>query len=374
MPTSPSRTVQVPSVPIRQRPGFTLIEVLVVIAIIGILVGLTVPAVNLAYRAIKQRAIGLECQAIATSVEAYRTKYGEYPPDGADPSLLLRHLRKVFPNIAPTEIALLTRTAPFETLNPPVANASLAGSVMDPTEALVFFLGGFSDDAVFPFSGKGGPLFLKDGSGAQVKSNSTAVASVQYNPDRLNPLYEFEQGQLTIELAGAITASGDDAIHGGAVDLIPAYHPKGLKMPFVYFDSRTYQQTTVANRYATAANGIVYPYRSTSVNTQYSATDTSVANRNRYFRFVNDKSFQVISAGLDDHFGGQSGLFYMYKPSDAGAVGGANSGDSLDLVASISSGSHPTPQYTRFLDSTGTSQTDNVTNFSQGTLEDSLSN
>ncbi len=75
---------------------------------------------------------------------------------------------------------------------------------MDPTEALVFFLGGFSDDPVFPFSGKGGPLLImNDGSPAvQVKSNHDPahISSVQYNPDRLNPLYEFQQGQLTIEL------------------------------------------------------------------------------------------------------------------------------------------------------------------------------
>ncbi len=96
------------------------------------------------------------------------------------------------------------------------------------------------------------------------------------------------------------------------VDLIPAYHPKGLKMPFVYFDSRTYQQDPrVANRYrSTTSKGLVYPYRSTAVNTKYNAAKTSTdpAERNRYFRFVNDKSFQVISAGLDDHFGGAIGI------------------------------------------------------------------
>ncbi len=93
MPTSLTSKLRVPSLSVDRRPGFTLIEVLVVIAIIGVLVGLTVPAVMMALSAVKQRAIGLECQAIASSVEAYRTKFGEYPPDGADPSLLERHLQ-----------------------------------------------------------------------------------------------------------------------------------------------------------------------------------------------------------------------------------------------------------------------------------------
>lgn len=350
-----------------RRSGFTLVEVLVVIAIIGVLVGLTVPAVNLAYKTIKKRAIALECQAIAQAVEAYRTKYDDYPPDGADPTLLARHLRKAFPNISPTEVALITSNAA-------VASGTLTGSVMDPSEALVFFLGGFSDDPVFPFSGPGGPFILMDGS-TQVKSNAANITSIQYNPDRQNPLYPFKQAQLTLAVVGGLTGSSEDAaLTGGTPDLLPAYHPSGLKMPFVYFDSRTYQQSTVANRFATLSAGVVYPYRSTDINTKFNAADNSIANRNKYFRFVNEKTFQVVSAGLDDHYGGQEGLFYMFKPTGGESTGSANSGDSLDLVASISSGTHPTPQFTRFNNSQGTSQADNVANFSEGTLEDSLSN
>ncbi|MCC6511663.1 MAG: hypothetical protein IT423_21365 [Pirellulaceae bacterium] len=89
---------------------------------------------------------------------------------------------------------------------------------------------------------------------------------------------------------------------------------------------------------------------------------------------MNEKTFQVVSAGLDDNYGGQDGLFYMFKPSNGEAAGSANSGDSLDLVATIGTGTHPTPQFTRFMNSAGTSQLDNVTNFSEGTLDDSLSN
>ena len=379
MPTCLQQRTRVRSASAAQRSGFTLVEILVVIAIIGVLVALTVPAVNLAYRTIKKRAIALECQAIAQAVEAYRTKYDDYPPDGADQTLMTRHLRKAFPNISPTEVNLLTGTFPLPSGNLPVASGTLTGSAMDPSEALVFFLGGFSDDPVFPFSGQGGPLIIMDDSSpaVQVKSNhpSGNISSVQYNPDRQNPLYPFKQTQLTLAIAGGLTASSEDAtLTGGKADLLPAYHPAGLTMPFVYFDSRTYQQTTIANRFATLSAGIVYPYRSTAINTKFSAADNSITNRNKYFRFVNDKTFQVVSAGLDDNYGGEEGLFYMFKPSGGESTGSANSGDSLNLVASISSGTHPTPQYTRFNNALGTSQADNVTNFSEGTLEDSLSN
>lgn len=378
MPTCLQQKTRARTASAARRSGFTLVEILVVIAIIGVLVALTVPAVNLAYRTIKKRAIALECQAIAQAVEAYRTKYDDYPPDGADVTLMTRHLRKAFPNISPTEVALITGSFPLPGGNLPVASGTLAGSAMDPSEALVFFLGGFSDDPVFPFSGPGGPLIIMDDSSpaVQVKSNHSGnISSVQYNPDRQNPLYPFNQAQLTLAVTGGLTASSEDAaLTGGAADLLPAYHPAGLQMPFVYFDSRTYQQSTIANRFATVSAGIVYPYRSTAINTKYNPADNSVISRNKYFRFVNEKTFQIVSAGLDDNYGGQQGLFYMFKPSGGESTGTANSGDSLDLVANISSGTHPMPQYTRFNNAAGTAQADNVTNFSEGTLEDSLSN
>ena len=370
MPTSLQRTQQVHTVRTARRSGFTLVEVLVVIAIIGVLVGLTVPAVNLAYRTIKKRAIAMECQAIAQAVEAYRTKYEDYPPDGADQELMKRHLRKAFTNIASSEFVLLSNPA-VVTGNPTI------GSVMEPSEALVFFLGGFSDDPVYPISGKGGPIDIRNG-GIQVTSDKMVASSVmQYNPDRQNPLYDFKQAQLTIEVVGSRTISSDDDITGYARDLMPAYHPGGLKMPFLYFDARTYQARTDANQFNAGPAGIAYAYRSTAVNTKVDPSVNTIENRNRYFRFMNEKTFQVVSAGLDDNYGGKVGLFYMFSPANGEAAGvTANSGDSLALLAAISPAeTHPRPDFTRFLgDNSSTAQSDNVTNFSEGTLEDSLSN
>jgi type II secretory pathway pseudopilin PulG len=58
------------------------VELLIVMAILGILAGLLAWGVNAARVAILKRAQAFEVQSIASAVEAYRTKYGDYPPDG----------------------------------------------------------------------------------------------------------------------------------------------------------------------------------------------------------------------------------------------------------------------------------------------------
>lgn len=339
--------------------GFTLVELLMVIAIIGILVGMGVVGINAGAKAIQKRAIALEVAAISQAVEAYKMKYGDYPPDGTSRTAFEAHFRKAFPNIKPSEFSLLV---------PPLVNGQTPVSVMDPAEALVFCLGGFSNNPQLPFTGDGGPLSKADGGG------------YQYNVDRSNAFFEFGQERLTLELQGTATQSSDEVTlgTGSQYDALPVYVPRGRTMPLVYFAASTYSfavpptlgppGTLVFNAYkGTGVSGIARPYKSDNENTSV-LQPTTRAQKERRFRYMNDKSFQIISAGLDDDFGGVNSewiviptdlppTFFRFPSGkqlniDTGAEAGSNYQDP--------NGSGPSPQL------------DNVTNFSEGPLEDSL--
>ena len=133
-----------------RRGGFTLVEVLVVIAIIGIIVGITIPVLAVALRRAESTAMAMEVTTIASALERYKEKYGDYPPDGSSATAMTRHIRRVFQEISAGELTILAAHAN--------ASTGISGAVMDPPEALVFFLGGFSDDPSRPLYWSGRSL------------------------------------------------------------------------------------------------------------------------------------------------------------------------------------------------------------------------
>lgn len=361
----PSTSTSKPSA----RRGFTLVEMMVVILIIGLLMTISVTAVMRAMTTGRQTAIKLEINALSQAVERYMQKYGDYPPDGSSKEVLERHMRRVFPRMTTPDTVLL------EKLVSPGGTFSYVA--MDRAEALVFFLGGFSEDPLHPLTGEGGPLTLAPG----VASPSTDLSDYQYNATRDNSFFDFDLSRLTTIRASdtAPLVSSDEevwsgnaseyALAGGA-DLLPVYLTRaGEYTPYIYFDSRTYGLvgTGAYNGFRSPLTGGLRPYKS-ELNIEAPRDGNAYADAAEAFKavpFHNPSTFQIISPGLDGNFGTM-----IDHPTDPG----------VPVHFLTETGRAVVPKtnifelgISRFQDGGAVlGHLDNITNFSESTLENGL--
>jgi prepilin-type N-terminal cleavage/methylation domain-containing protein len=228
--------------------GFTLVEMLVVIAIIGILAAILVPTLYIVVNRAKQNKIAQEISQLAMQIEAYKEKYGDYPPDCTDAATFTRHLRRAFPrhaeSIDPTTKLPVNSNFMFPD---GTVGTTLDPTQLDPSEALVFWLGMIKNDPRQPLNGTSPPT----------------------------PLFPFDENRLL------------DVDNDGWLSYIP---PDGKDAPYVYFDARTYSTASLVD---SSNNTILLPYM-TARDATTPATD---------WKFANPKTYQIVSAGLDGEYG-----------------------------------------------------------------------
>ncbi len=91
--------------------GFTMIELLVVVAIIGVLMSLLFPAVQGALDSAKKAQAKNDAMQIATAIVAYDTEYGRLPNSNSTPqtvnSNILGALTGTDTNLNPRKIIFL---------------------------------------------------------------------------------------------------------------------------------------------------------------------------------------------------------------------------------------------------------------------------
>ncbi|WDI40933.1 type II secretion system protein [Bremerella sp. P1] len=250
--------------------GFTLVELLVVITIIGILAGLALVGIRVAIIAAQNAAMKVEMAQISQALDLYKQQYGSYPPDcnsvalptvAAREAAINTHLRKKFGQRSATvDVFDTSNMAAINTFANETgiirAGATAANAytleALDPTETYVLFLMGFSPDVENPITGTG----------------------------ERTPLFEFDQKRLTDE---------DD-------DGWWSYHPTYTEAEYVYFNSRTYANSSndnVAQYNFTSspglAEGIARPY--------------GTINANGAADWAEPGKFQLLCAGLDGDFG-----------------------------------------------------------------------
>ena len=117
-----------------QRSGFTLVELLVVITIIGVLAALITPAVFQARRTGQISAIKAEIDLLHMAMMHYKNEYGSFPPcssgtSSSDPAA--RHIRRLFPRTAASYVPSAATT---------------------PANSLVGWLGGYSRNPTDPLN------------------------------------------------------------------------------------------------------------------------------------------------------------------------------------------------------------------------------
>lgn len=372
----------------RNRRGFTLVEILVVIVIIGILAAIAIPAISIAVTRAKTAAMKLELTGIDAAVEKYQEQFGDFPPDFSDYGVVLRHYRRIFPRMSNNDQMLL-----FNLLHD--GAGVFQAAQMDRAEALVWTLNGYSDNPQRPFTGPGGPLvWVGDGTTNYTDTSVTDAerqtpVNFQISNDHPNALYEFTPDLLTVSTVNASLpltganryVSTDDG------DLFPTYQVDLEKGPFVYFDARTYdvfdQNVNLGagdfNGYGSTTFGFVRPYRSNDVINNTGGAYTTLAEASRAWAFMNPESFQVVAPGIDGNFGvvdsadvngGTNLPIYFVYPTGQAIALQAGSGITTpgDLLVNEVSGYQEATAF----GGRENPQLDNVTNFSDAAIGDEV--
>jgi len=326
-----------------RKQGFTLVELLVVITIIGILAGLTLYAVGRVMPSIQDSVVRIEIRNIGQALENYKQEKGAYPPDmntvinpinatATDPenlarvNLINRHLSKLFPQRVASEdvpTAALTATYAngaanrtrliaagneFNIVNTAAPAGSLELYELEPHEVFVLFLMGFSPDVERPLTGSG----------------------------ERQRLFEFDQARLI------------DEDNDGWWSYKPDYNESEI----VYFESKSYATFNPSTFDFSAGSGSIAEVDFNDPATPSLATGQvrpyARFSANGVAEFVNPKSFQLITAGRDGNFGSYTAgaIELKFYPSGLGGVGspgsknvGYKSAD-RDNIASFTAGSN----------------------------------
>jgi general secretion pathway protein G len=309
-----------PHPPLPRRAGFTLIELMVVIAIIIVLVALLLVGINYAYVRAKVTTANSDIQQLDAAMKAFKAKYGVYPPDQIRLYSYLSDYQNDIagkykwsnPALARRSLAFLNRMWPalgnfgstaVSGTNPPIAwngigpfTAATASPVgyedLDGDQCLVFFLGGIPS----PAAGGGPPWAQPLGFSVNPQDPSMMVNQPAANVGTVAAFYSFPTDRL-LPLTGRTTN-------------FPSYMDAFFQQPpqpYLYFSANNvkngynaYYPTSFT--YQWPQNVTAPPY---TVQAYYQVAPTATS-RGQYW---NPETFQIICAGLDGIFGSGGGVW-----------------------------------------------------------------
>jgi prepilin-type N-terminal cleavage/methylation domain-containing protein len=246
-----------------QPRGFTLVELLVVIGIIGLLTAISVPIVMQSLAKARNAAIKAEIDMLHMAIMNYKNEYGSFPPvfdeTPLPPStatvtgIVNRHIRKLFPRIStasPNNLASADqRVALFDT--------STTTNPMRITNGLVPWLLGYTSNPADPLG------------------NSTSASRAK--------LFNFDESRLQRTAVGSATRY--------------SYAPaRKQDSPYIYIPHTQYQ-------FLPYSGGTGGAYGSMKVVQQGDPAATLFAHPDPTRPFFNEGTFQILCAGQDETWG-----------------------------------------------------------------------
>jgi general secretion pathway protein G len=377
----------------RGSAGFTLVEILVVIVVIGILAGLLLPAITGALGRANNAAVSAEITLLANALAAFKDKYGDYPPsrvilrengsyvvatDSALPDTTrasgdadlwygdlyqrsAQRIQKFWPRVR-----LNTASVAYDFNGDGTAvdgSGNPQTHFLDGAECLVFFLGGIRSS-----SGVGVAGFAKNPSRPFVGDNVDKTLAIPGTSNRDQAFFEFKTDRLV------------DLDNDGFYEYAdPLSSQRGEQRPYAYFSaygSNGYDPNDVNYTFdgdsTTGAVPIARQFRvsfrpkddtGTATNlvvsaapNPYTSSPPVNASTTVPVTFINANTYQIISAGRDRMYG----LGGQYDASSSQGRLIFSAGDSVKVGKSS-----VVPLTTEFR----AREADNLSNFSGSTLD-----